>query len=123
MEARGTRLPLAQSETLTFTGQKRKGNRCFEEPKEAEGSHFKVTFPEGTRHWPLDPNVDPIPNRFLGQLTASVHLPPEVIKDTLITGSLCATNRPAPQSCVCSVRALKDSWGSFKELIGLYNER
>ena len=33
------------------------------------GSHYKVRFP-GARPHPLDPNVDPLPDRFLGELAA-----------------------------------------------------
>jgi len=49
------------------------------------GSHYKVLFP-GRRPWPLDPNVDPIPDRFLRQLERITGYPANVIKTALITG-------------------------------------
>jgi hypothetical protein len=54
----------------------------------AEGSHYKVTFPRASRPWPLDYNMETIPNRFLDQLPALIGLPLEVIKYTLIFGRL-----------------------------------
>src|SRR5262249_39243343 len=32
------------------------------------GSHRSVTFPNAARPWPLDSNIDPIPDRFLAEL-------------------------------------------------------
>lgn len=54
----------------------------------AEGSHFKVTFPGKRRPWPLDYNIDPIPDRFLRSLAAIVELPVEVVKHTLLCGEM-----------------------------------
>ena len=54
----------------------------------AVGSHFKVTFPGAVRSWPLDYNVDPIPDRFLDQLPTLVKLPMSAIKYALIFGEM-----------------------------------
>ena len=51
------------------------------------GSHYKVRF-NGARSWPLDPNVDPIPDRFLRELVPLTHLPLAVIKFALRHGKL-----------------------------------
>lgn len=52
------------------------------------GSHWKVTFPRGSRPYMLDYNVDPQPDRFLKELVPLVHLPLQVIKQTLLHGKL-----------------------------------
>ncbi len=51
------------------------------------GSHYKVKF-EGERPWTLDPNVDPVPDRFLRELTCITHYPLLVIKTALINGCI-----------------------------------
>lgn len=51
------------------------------------GSHYKANF-AGKRPWILDPNTDPIPDRFLGELEHITGLPTAVVKHTLKTGSL-----------------------------------
>jgi hypothetical protein len=51
------------------------------------GSHYKVVFP-GTRPWPLDPNVDPVAERFIKQLVGITGFPISVIKSTLVNGRL-----------------------------------
>jgi len=56
--------------------------------KSAEGSHFKVVFRNASRPWPLDPNVDPVPERFLKELRDLLDLPVAVIKFALIEGEL-----------------------------------
>jgi hypothetical protein len=50
-------------------------------------SHYKVRFPGG-RPWTLDPNVDPVPDRFLRELVDITGYPLAVIKTTLRTGAL-----------------------------------
>jgi hypothetical protein len=51
------------------------------------GSHHKARFPN-RRPWPVDPNVDPVPERFLGELAAIVELPKAVVKFALTQGAL-----------------------------------
>ncbi len=49
------------------------------------GSHYKVHF-AGERPWVLDPNVDPIPDRFLAQLADISGYPLSVVKYVLRKG-------------------------------------
>ncbi len=51
------------------------------------GSHYRVIF-EGRRPWVLDPNTDPIPERFLRELVGITGYPIAVIKTVLINGKL-----------------------------------
>lgn len=53
----------------------------------ASGSHYKVHF-EGQRPWPLDKNTDPVPERYLRELTAITGYRLSVIKYALINGEL-----------------------------------
>lgn len=48
-------------------------------------SHYQVRF-KGGRTWPLDANIDPVPNRFLSELQAITSLDLGVIKYVLIEG-------------------------------------
>jgi hypothetical protein len=50
-------------------------------------SHQKVKFRTG-RSWPLDRNIDPIPDRFVGQLEGITGYPFLVVKSTLLNGCL-----------------------------------
>jgi hypothetical protein len=50
------------------------------------GSHYKVSFPNAPRPWELDPNVDPIPKRFLKQLIPITGYSLEEIIYILTTG-------------------------------------
>lgn len=61
------------------------GARRIENP--SGGSHHKVLF-EGERPWVLDPNVDPVPLRFLRQLVPITGLPLPVIVTTLAHGKM-----------------------------------
>ena len=60
------------------------------------GSHYMVSFP-GTRPWPLDKNVDPLPDRFLKQLIDKTGYALPVIKSVLVSGrkprSVCLLSR------------------------------
>lgn len=49
------------------------------------GSHYKVVF-HGARCWTLDPNCDPVPDRFLKQLISITGFPFNVIKFILTMG-------------------------------------
>ena len=51
------------------------------------GSHYRVSFPRA-RSWTLDPNNDPVPETYLGQLTHITALPLNVIKYALMNGKL-----------------------------------
>lgn len=51
------------------------------------GSHYKVMF-RGQRPWVLDPNNDPIPERFLRELIEITGYPINVIKTALVFGKL-----------------------------------
>lgn len=52
------------------------------------GSHYSVKFEGAPRPWQLDPNVDPVPNRFLRQLVDISGYPIGVIKYGLLYGEL-----------------------------------
>jgi len=51
------------------------------------GSHYKLRF-EGRRPWPLDPNDDPVPPRYLDKLAVIASLPLPVLVSALLTGDL-----------------------------------
>ena len=51
------------------------------------GSHYKVKFGKA-RSWPLDRNLDPVPERFLSELVGITGYPLPVIKTALDTGTL-----------------------------------
>lgn len=51
------------------------------------GSHFKVRFPN-SRSWVIDPNVDPVPDRFLKQLCEITGWPFDVVKTVLVFGRM-----------------------------------
>ena len=51
------------------------------------GSHYKVKF-RNARPWPLDRNIDPIPDRHLRELIEITGFPLHVIKTALIEGRL-----------------------------------
>lgn len=53
--------------------------------KPTGSSHYQVRF-EGARTWPLDVNIDPIPNRFLKQLEPITKQKLVVIKYVLLNG-------------------------------------
>jgi hypothetical protein len=53
--------------------------------KPTGSSHYQVRF-KGARTWPLDINIDPIPDRFLKQLEAITGKKLEVIKYVLLSG-------------------------------------
>lgn len=53
--------------------------------KPTGSSHYQVRF-EGARTWPLDVNIDPIPERFLKQLEPITGQKLEVIKYVLLNG-------------------------------------
>ena len=52
------------------------------------GSHYSVRFKGAHRPWQLDPNSDPVPERYLRQLVGIVGYPIEVIKYALLHGEL-----------------------------------
>lgn len=60
---------------------------CCGIDKPSGGSHYKARF-EGKRPWVLDPNTDPIPDRFLGELEEITGLPSRAVKFALKTGRL-----------------------------------
>ena len=51
------------------------------------GSHYKARF-KGARSWILDPNADPLPERFLKELVPITGYPLAAVKYTLICGEL-----------------------------------
>lgn len=53
----------------------------------SRGSHYTMKFKKG-RAWPVDPNVDPIPDSFLSQLVTITGYPLPIIRTALITGEL-----------------------------------
>ena len=59
------------------------GRCCIEKP--IRGSHYMVKFP-GKRSWPLDKNVDPLPERFLKELVPITGYSLPTIKYILKTG-------------------------------------
>lgn len=61
--------------------------------KPKRGSHHKVKFKNAARPWVLDPNNDPLPERFLKQLVAMTGRPLDVIKYVLLYGKF-PTLRP-----------------------------
>jgi len=61
------------------------GAERIEPPK--GGSHYKVRFP-GARPFALDPNVDPLPDRFLEELTEITSYPLRVVRFALKKGRL-----------------------------------
>jgi hypothetical protein len=60
---------------------------CIRIDRPSGGSHYKAHF-EGARPWVLDPNADPIPDRFLGELETITGLPTPVVKYALKNGHL-----------------------------------
>ena len=51
------------------------------------GSHYKVSFSKA-RSWTLDPNTDPLPDRFMKELISITGYPFNAIKFALATGAL-----------------------------------
>jgi hypothetical protein len=49
------------------------------------GSHYKIHFSQA-RSWILDKNVDPVPDRFIGELVGITGFPLEIIRNVLIFG-------------------------------------
>lgn len=60
---------------------------AFRVDRPSSGSHYKAHF-KGRRPWILDPNDDPVPNRYLRELIDITNLPLPVIKVALIEGRL-----------------------------------
>ncbi len=60
---------------------------CEAIEKPSGGSHYKARFP-GNRPWVLDPNVDPVAERFIGQLPQITGFPTPVVKYALKRGQL-----------------------------------
>lgn len=52
------------------------------------GSHYRVTFPNGDRPYVLDRNDDPQPDRYLKEICPLVGLPFDVVKHTLLNGTM-----------------------------------
>lgn len=50
------------------------------------GSHYKCEFRSAPRPWILDPNTDPLPDRFIAELVEITKYPLEVVKIVLLTG-------------------------------------
>lgn len=62
------------------------GEATIDEPH--GGSHYKVKFAGKARPWPLDRNVDPIPERFIRELVQITGYPFEVVISALSSGTL-----------------------------------
>lgn len=60
---------------------------CERIDKPTTGSHYKAHFPK-SRPWALDPNVDPLPHRFLAELEEITGLPVLVVRFALKNGRL-----------------------------------
>jgi hypothetical protein len=71
--------------------------------KPAGGSHYKVVFPNAPRPWPLDSNVDPIPDRFLAQLESISGFEKSVVIAALVTGELPQKRLKMCRSRLCVV--------------------
>lgn len=74
----------------------RLGAQRIENPSGHGGSHYKVLF-RGKRPWILDPNNDPIPDRFLKELEDITGFPLAYIKTVLVTGNIPKLQLRLPQ--------------------------
>ncbi len=68
---------------------------CESVVKPKGGSHYIAKFIK--RSWPIDTNVNPMPQRFIAELEPIVNLPLNVIKHVLINGCLPEKKLKIPQ--------------------------
>jgi len=80
--------PEIHSQNVSFNDAYTKVRLLGGDVKKADGtSHYQVKF-KGQRTWPLDCNIDPVPERFLKELEPITGLRLEVIKFVLLRGEL-----------------------------------
>lgn len=60
---------------------------CRSVVRPSGGSHYKLVF-KGGRSWPLDANIDPVPEQFLRELTSITGYTLPVLKHALLSGAL-----------------------------------